>query len=112
MPIIRNGDGTYVEYRIPEELQSKIPDYFYTAMAGELISVYGWEKSKDMFFSEEENECINLDSGTVLWAQAFKAACQKLNMSWLFQYYETLPWYDSDIFDGIIEDEICRKFIY
>ena len=32
-------------------------------------------------------------------------------MMWLLEYWNTLEWYDSDIFDGIIEDRIIDKFI-
>ena len=32
-------------------------------------------------------------------------------MEWLLKYYETLSWYDSDVFDGIIEQEIGRRFM-
>ena len=31
------------------EVKDIIPDYFYSAMAGELFSVYGWERSKELF---------------------------------------------------------------
>jgi hypothetical protein len=33
-------------------------------------------------------------------------------MEWLLKYYKELPWYDSDVFDGIVEQEIGRRFVY
>jgi hypothetical protein len=32
-------------------------------------------------------------------------------MEWLLKYYKELPWYDSDVFDGIVEQEIGRRFM-
>ena len=39
MPI---NDDLSTEYRIPEDIKKKIPEYFYQAFFGELISVYGF----------------------------------------------------------------------
>ena len=110
-PIVENGTGTRIEYQIPKEIQERIPDYFYTAFAGELFSVYGWERSRWMFYPEESKEYVDLDSSSAGWAQALEATCRKLEMDWLFAYYQTLEWYDSDVFDGIIEKEIGKQFM-
>ena len=135
MSIVGKGDAVYVEYEIPQEIDSKIPEYFYFAMAGELCSIYGphiFDKVEYAEYDEEGNELpvddnevnlicepsddgalcyYNLDSGTGGWYEAFKATCRKLNMEWLFDYWKTLEWYDSDIFDGIIENRIVEKFV-
>ena len=31
-----------IEYRIPKDIKKKIPEYFYQAFFGELVSVYGY----------------------------------------------------------------------
>ena len=111
MPIIGDVEGSRVEYTIPKEISDRIPDYFYTALAGELFSVFGWERAKDAFYSEEDDSVCDLDSSTGGWAEAFYATCTKLDMQWLAEYYNTLEWYDSDIFDGIIEAEIGQRFM-
>ena len=37
--------------------------------------------------------------------------CQKLNMCWLLDYYNSLEWYESDLFDGEMEGKIVSEFI-
>ena len=98
-------------YPTHDNVMKRIPDYFYIAFAGELYSVYGWERSRDMFYPEEDGGYADLASSTSGWVQAFKATCRKLEMEWLLKYYEALSWYDSDVFDGIIEQEIGRRFM-
>lgn len=105
------NDGDHIEYCIPPEIKERIPDYFYTAFAGELFSVYGWARSKMMFYPKKDKGCADLESSSAGWVQAFLATCRKLEMQWLADYYEALLWYDSDVFDGIIEQEIYRRFM-
>jgi hypothetical protein len=61
-----------------DDIKDVIPDYFYAAMAGELFSVYGWERSKELFYTDEDRE--DLLSGSEGWCRAFEAACKKLSM--------------------------------
>jgi len=124
MSIINFGEHAYVKYKIPKEIDSQIPDYFYYAMAGELVSIFGaWilEKQDYPEYDDDGNEIAgdlnvdgsyyDLNSSTGGWNEAFKMTCKKLDMMWLMDYYETLEWYDSDIFDGIIEDRIIENYI-
>ena len=106
MPIMEDDKGVYVEYSIPDDIKSRIPDYFYYAMAGELVSVFG----PDVLKYEEEIDDYYLFSSTTGWGLAFKMTCKKLDMDWLWEYWRTLEWYDSDIFDGEIETEIIERF--
>ena len=99
------------EYIIPEDIDSRIPDYFYSAMAGELFSVVGWAYSRDIFYPEQCPECVDLDAGTEGWSVALEMTCKKLDMEWLWEYHESLPWQESDILDGIIEQRIGHRFI-
>ena len=104
MPII---DG-HVEYEIPPEIDERIPDYFYIAMAGELCSVFGI----DIFIKDEDdNYPLFYVSSTGGWYEALKATCKKLDMKWFLDYWVTLEWYDSDVLDGYIEDRIIEEFI-
>lgn len=110
MPIDNEGN---LHYHIPEEIENRIPEYFYIAMAGELCSIFGWqifEKYEDPYHPEIE-PFYDLGSSTSGWCEAFKATCKKLGMDWLLEYYRTLEWYDSDMFDGIIENCIITNFI-
>lgn len=108
MPVVGNGQGVHIEYNIPDEIKSRIPQCFYSAFAGELCSVFGctvFEKDESGFYS------LVYISGTAGWAEALKMTCKKLDMQWLLDYYDSLPWYDSDIFDGEIEDMIISECI-
>ena len=99
-------------YRIPEEIKSRIPDYFYFAMTGELFSSFGYYNSIQMFTDTSEfNGLHNLGATSQGWFVAFMMTCKKLDMLWLLDYYKSLEWYDSDIFDSEIEDEIEARFI-
>lgn len=115
MPIVGHDKDVHVEYSIPTEIDLKIPSYFYIALAGELCSILGpqiFNKITDFDEdTEEEFSYYDFDSGTSGWYAAFKTTCKKLDLQWLLNYYDTLKWYDRDIFDGIIEDRIVTRFI-
>lgn len=108
MPIVGNGKNTHIEYQIPEKIKNKIPQHFYIAFAGELCSVFG-----HMIFQKDESDVYSLFyvSSTAGWNEALKMTCQKLNMCWLLDYYNSLEWYESDLFDGEMEDKIVSEFI-
>ena len=93
--------GERMNYKIPADVLEKIPDYFWPAFAGELLSVFG-------LHIYQKNDGINYDlyhiSGTMGWNVAFKMACNKVGIQWLYQYYDALQWWESDQFDGEIED--------
>ena len=73
--------------------------------------MFGWERAKDMFYPDESKEYVDFASSTNGLALAFMGTCEKLDMNWLYAYYQTLTWYDSDVFDGIIEQEIGKRFM-
>ena len=64
-----------------------------------------------MLYPEVDGGYADLASSTAGWMRAFKATCRKLEMDWLLKYYNALPWYESDVFDGIIEQEIGRRLM-
>lgn len=105
MPI---STGSFAEYTIPDEIKAKIPPCFPIAFAGELCSIFGptiLAKDKDGVYG------LSYASGTAGWVEAFKAACRKLGLTWLLDYYRSLAWYDSDLFDGEMEGKIVSEFI-
>lgn len=117
MPIVRDEKtgSVYPSYEIPTEIKEKIPEYFYYAMGGELQAIHaGTNIFQKWRIPDEEDEekayYYDLDSSTGAWVEAFRATCRKLDMQWLYDYYKTLEWYDSDIFDGEIETEIIHRF--
>lgn len=124
MPIIEKEGSVFVEYTIPEEIDNKIPQYFYYAMAGELCSIFGpeiFQKITDVEYDDAGNRIppkddvdhsyYYLDSSSGGWYEALRMTCKKLDMEWLLNYLDSLEWYDSDIFDGIIEARIIEYFI-
>ena len=109
MSIVDNGNDVHVEYQIPDEIKSKIPQHFYSALAGELCSVFG----PSIFEKDDETDTYGLAfiCCTAGWFAGFKMTCEKLNMEWLVEYHDSLEWYDSDLFDGEMEDMIIEQFI-
>lgn len=101
-------------YKIPKEIKQKIPKYFYYAMGGELVSIFGVQ----VLTPEDKNDVINENTvyeidfvtSTSGWYEAFKATCKKLDLQWLLNYHETLEWYKSDLFDDEIAQEIIKYF--
>ena len=94
-------------YKIPYEIKSVIPDYFYYALGGEYVSVAGADA---LIRNEDGLTRLDYDTGTAGYVEAFKAACKKLGMQWLLAYYEGLSWYESDLFDSEIADEVMHRF--
>lgn len=127
MPIKGYGKDVKIEYTIPPEIDEKIPEYFYFAMAGELASILGPDVFEEICIYKMDDDFNNildengnyiieekyydLDSGSAAWYEAFKATCKKLGLEQLISYHYSLEWYDSDVFDGIIEYRIIEKFI-
>ena len=127
MPLVGTGREVHIEYEIPKEIDEKIPEYFYYAFAGELASIMGPHVFEKVEFFEEddsgefvldengnlivEDSYYDLDSTSGGWFEAFTETCRKLDMMWLADYHRNLEWYDSDVFDGILEDRIIQKYI-
>lgn len=66
-------------YKIPEEILSKIPEYFWTAFAGELVSVFG----PNIFEENTDDGLMGLDflGGTSGWSAALEMTCRKLELN-------------------------------
>lgn len=97
-----------MEYRIPDEILTKIPQHFWPAFAGELVSTFDL-----LIFNKSENDFypLNYVSGTNGWNAALRMTCKKLEMKWLFDYYDKLEWWQSDMFDGEFEDLLIKNFV-
>ena len=95
------------DYTIPDEIKSRIPEYFYYALGGEYVSIMG---AYALIRDEDGLSYLDYSAGTAGYIEAFRMTCKKLDMNWLFEYRDSLPWYQSDIFDGEISDEVMRCF--
>lgn len=83
----------------------KIPDYFYPALLGELISINGtWI----IGYAHEYGDLFSSAGG---WYCALRQTCEKLNLNWIIDYHRGLEWYDSDIFDGELESRCCKLIV-
>lgn len=88
------------------EIKKRIPEMFYHALLGELISVFGIGFYHS--YSDDGEIIYDFDSGTAGWTAALYMTCKKLDMMWLFEAWHSMAWYDSDTLDGEIEEELAR----
>lgn len=79
-------------------IKSRIPDEFYEALLGELVSIFG--------INFREN--ITFDLCTSGGIAALFATCKKLDMLWLYEEWYRFLWYDSDILEERIESELSN----
>lgn len=93
------------KFKIPPEIEVKIPSYFIAAFTGELVSVFGgYIIERDKY----DDYTLLWVTSTGGWNDAMRMTCRKLNVQWLYDYYNSLEWFDSDIFDGIIAERVCE----
>ena len=100
----------FFDYKIPEDILSKIPPYFWAAFAGELVSVF----APDILIKDEDDpdySVLDYVTGTAGWNVALECTCHKLNMDWLYEYYSNLVWYESDMFDGEFATLLISMFV-
>ena len=91
-----------------DKILSNIPDHFYPAFAGELVSVFGSEILEP---SETGEVPLFYISGTTGWNAALRMTCKKLGIDWLMSWYDELEWFDSDNFDGELVEMMETKFL-
>lgn len=89
-----------------DEIFAKLPDYFWTAFAGELVAVFGID-----IFEKDEDGLQQLDymGGTSGWAVALWSVCHRLDINWFYEWYDALDWMDSDEFDSDLLDEMNER---
>ena len=93
-----------LKYDIPGEIKKKIPGEFYKHLHNEILCIFG----KDAFQNFDKREEFSLSDfiiGTFGMDCAVKAACKKLGLGWLMDYYDSLDWYQSDQFDSEVIEE-------
>ena len=89
-----------------------IPTYFYQCLFGELIKIWGINLVTPYYigdtYEKQIDEHIAMITGTGGWNVAFKSACEQCDMMDVNEYYKKLDWIESDIFDGIIADNMVK----
>lgn len=97
----------FLEYTMPEDIKNLITDDFLKEFRNQLFRIHEYYGLED--FAEYG---IPMNTSTGGWYAAFGKACLLTHKEVLFDYWQTLPWYDSDIFDGELADMLVdRGFI-
>lgn len=99
----------YTDYTIPEEIDAKIPDYFYPALAGELYSIFGYHDLEQVIETYEDGTDDAWPvAETDYFPAAFAMACKKTDMIWLLKYWSCeLTFFEAVDFGEII----CKRII-
>lgn len=103
MPIVRSVDSVHIEYTIPSDIKILITDDFLNEFLYQLIRIAGISPYD---FADEGIEYV---TGTCSWYAAFGKACIDTDNKKLFDYRNSLEWYDSDIFDSEIIGVLIKK---
>lgn len=104
MPIVGEGSSVHVAYTIPENIKELITDEFLKEFRNQLFRIhehYSLETFADFG--------IPMNTSTSGWFAAFGKACLLTHKEQLLDYWRTLPWYDSDIFDGELAEMLVDK---
>ena len=106
MPIVESKGSVHFEYEIPESIKCIITEDFLEELRNQLFKIceyLGLDTPAEDFF---------MYTSTFGWETAFGKACLLTNNTELLNYSETLPWYDSDMFnDELVEMLFDRHFI-
>ena len=89
------------------EVLVRIPDAFYYDLAGKLFSIFG----PSIYDLENGKTKIDFFAGSFGWNMAIRKSCQDMDLQWLKDFYINLEWYDSDLFDSEIADQIERRVL-
>lgn len=93
------------EISVSKNMLQRLPEAFWAAFAGELVSVFGI----DIFRSEDDVQgarAIDYVTGTCGWHVALKAACREVGDEWFYEWYDSLDWIKSDEFDCDLVEEL------
>lgn len=104
MPLVRENDNVRVKYTIPENIKTLITDDFLKEFRNQLFRIHEYY-SLDTFAESG----IPINTSTSGWFAALGKACLLTNKNELFDYWRSLPWYDSDIFDGELANMLIEK---
>lgn len=96
--------GDFWEYKMPEDIKNLITDDFLKEFRNQLFRIH--EHYSIDTFAEFG---IPMNTSTGGWYAAFGKACLLTNKEVLLDYWRTLPWYDSDIFDGELADMLIER---
>lgn len=94
-------------YVIPDTIKELITDDFLAVLKEECEKIFG----EDLFHKDEFGIAqINCLAGTGGFYTAFANACNKSNSKVLLDYWMQLKWYDSDLLEAEICDNLSERF--
>ena len=94
------------EYAIPKEYKKDIDKKFCKKMLQELHIIF------KVSLEDFDYECFSYLEGTGGWYESFATTCRELKKDKLLIYYNSLEWYDSDLFDAeLTECMVNNKLI-
>lgn len=107
MSVAKEKENKYVEYEIQGNIKELITDDFLREFRNQLFRVYGGCNLGSL-----ADGAISLIASTSGWYVALGKACLVTHNEALLDYWNSLPWYDSDVFDDeLVEMLIERHFI-
>ena len=105
MPLVRDvNNDVHIEYSIPENILELITDDFLKEFRNQLFRIHEYWSLET--FAEYG---IPTNTSTGGWYAAFGKACLLTRSEKLFDYWRTLQWYDSDIFDGELAELLVKR---
>jgi hypothetical protein len=84
------------KFEIPGDIRALIDYDFLKMLQNELYMIF------NLSLEDYEYDNSALDGGTSGWGVAFGLTCIKSNKKQIYDYYRTLSWDESDIFDGLV----------
>lgn len=92
-----------IVYSDAKALKEKLPDEFFGILLTKLVKIFP-NCLKPLIF-------YDLHSSSAGWHEALEETCNELKVNWVLDYWNAQPWYNSDILDGVIEDEIITRYL-
>lgn len=90
------------DYKIPAEVLKSMDDKFLDTFIQELQETFGTD-----VFERTGLACLQ---GTFGWRGSLEACCKALDAEWLYEYYRSLKWWDSDRFDDQLLEMVKGRF--
>lgn len=94
-------------YEIPDNIKELFTDGFFTALKEECEKIFGGDLFHKDEFGIAQIDCL---AGTGGFYTAFSNACNKSNSKNLLDYWTQLEWYDSDLLEAEICENLSERF--
>lgn len=93
------------KYTIPDEIKEMMTYDFLKEFRNQLFTVF------DFDLETNANTLYGIES-TNGWANALKAACHNTGKDDIWNYWNELEWYDSDVFDSELSDMLIENRLF